>query len=132
MSCLQVDKLVETKGLDYMDREKAKRHAKQQAEQMYDQQYGGRDIQGGGGGNWGNLGNQYGVGGGGIGIICFSSCVLWKERRNVFMVCPSNEADCMCHVLAMTTCLSGSGNLYKVANVWLLHLLTCYVCCFRK
>ena len=70
MWCLQVDKLVETKGLDYMDREKAKRHAKQQAEQMYDQQYGGRDIQGGGGGNWGNLGNQYGVGGEHSHFIC--------------------------------------------------------------
>lgn len=62
--CLQVDKLVETKGLDYMDREKAKRHAREQAEQMYDQQYGGRDIQEGGGGNWGNIASQYGVGGG--------------------------------------------------------------------
>lgn len=37
-SLMQVDKLVETKGMDYMDREKAKRHARQQAEQMYDQQ----------------------------------------------------------------------------------------------
>ncbi len=61
---MQVDKLVETKGLDYVDREKAKRHAKQQAEQIYDQQYGNRDV-GDGGGNWGNVGQQYGVGGGG-------------------------------------------------------------------
>ena len=38
MALMQVDKLVETKGLDYLDREKAKRHARQQAEQMYDQQ----------------------------------------------------------------------------------------------
>ncbi|CAO1621051.1 unnamed protein product [Jaminaea pallidilutea] len=37
----EVDKLFETKGLDYLDREKAKRHAKQEAEQAYDQQYGG-------------------------------------------------------------------------------------------
>ena len=59
---MQVDKLVETKGLDYMDREKAKRHARQQAEQMYDQQYSGRDLGGGGGGNWGNVGQRYGVG----------------------------------------------------------------------
>lgn len=59
---LQVDKLIETKGMDYMDREKAKRHARQQAEQMYDQQYGNRDIGGGGGGNWGNVGQRYGVG----------------------------------------------------------------------
>ncbi|KAH6896047.1 hypothetical protein B0T10DRAFT_479357 [Thelonectria olida] len=35
----EVDKLVETKGLDYVDREKAKRHARQQAEHLYDQQY---------------------------------------------------------------------------------------------
>lgn len=62
--CWQVDKLIETKGMNYMDREKAKRHAKQQAEQMYDQNYGNRDIGGGGGGNWGNIGNQYGMGGG--------------------------------------------------------------------
>lgn len=36
----EVDKLVETKGLDMIDREKAKHHAKQQAERMYDEQYG--------------------------------------------------------------------------------------------
>ncbi len=36
----EVDKLVETRGLDFIDREKAKHHAKQQAEQMYDSQYG--------------------------------------------------------------------------------------------
>ena len=69
--CLKVDMLVETKGMDYMDREKAKRHAKQQAEQMYDQQYGGRDINSSGNTNWGYLGNQYGVGsgmGGGYGM----------------------------------------------------------------
>eukprot|EP00891_Asterochloris_glomerata_P007934 jgi/Astpho2/7934/gw1.00118.54.1_t len=28
--CAEVDRLAETKGMDYMDREKAKRHAKQQ------------------------------------------------------------------------------------------------------
>ena len=39
----EVDKLFETKGLDFIDREKAKRHAKQQAEQMYDHQYGDMD-----------------------------------------------------------------------------------------
>lgn len=54
--------------MNYMDKEKAKRHAKQQAEQMYDQNYGNRDIGGGGGGNWGNIGNQYGMGGGGYGM----------------------------------------------------------------
>ena len=37
---LQVDKLAETKGMDYLDREKAKRHAKQEAENLYDQNYG--------------------------------------------------------------------------------------------
>ncbi|KIS68717.1 uncharacterized protein UMAG_03284 [Mycosarcoma maydis] len=35
----EVDKLFETKGLDFLDREQAKRHARQQAEQLYDQQY---------------------------------------------------------------------------------------------
>ncbi|CAL5229764.1 g13148 [Coccomyxa viridis] len=36
----EVDKLCETKGMDYIDREKAKRHAQEQANQMYDQTYG--------------------------------------------------------------------------------------------
>jgi hypothetical protein len=35
----EVDKLFETKGLDFLDKEEAKRHAKQQAEHLYDQQY---------------------------------------------------------------------------------------------
>ena len=35
----EVDKLAETKGLDFVDREKAKRHAKQNAEHMYDEHY---------------------------------------------------------------------------------------------
>jgi len=35
----EVDKLVETKGLDYIDREKAKSQAQQQAEQMLYQAY---------------------------------------------------------------------------------------------
>lgn len=39
----EVDKLFETKGLDYVDREKAKHHAKKQAEEMYDHQYGDSD-----------------------------------------------------------------------------------------
>jgi hypothetical protein len=39
----EVDRLAETKGEDYLDREKAKRHAKESAEQMYDDQYGGQD-----------------------------------------------------------------------------------------
>ncbi|CAJ2507596.1 Uu.00g087820.m01.CDS01 [Anthostomella pinea] len=38
----EVDKLFETKGLDAYDREKAKHHAKKQAEELYDQQYGGQ------------------------------------------------------------------------------------------
>lgn len=38
----EVDKLVETKGLDFVDREKAKHHAKKQAEELYEQQYGGK------------------------------------------------------------------------------------------
>jgi hypothetical protein len=39
----EVDKLVETKGLDEFDAERAKHHARKQAEQMYDQQYGDMD-----------------------------------------------------------------------------------------
>ncbi|CAK1366370.1 uncharacterized protein RHO25_011121 [Cercospora beticola] len=36
----EVDRLAETKGADYIDREKAKRQARENAEQMYDQHYG--------------------------------------------------------------------------------------------
>lgn len=36
----EVDKLAETKGEDFYDREKAKHEAKRRAEQMYDQHYG--------------------------------------------------------------------------------------------
>lgn len=39
----EVDKLAETKGLDFIDREKAKHHSKKQAEHLYEQQYGGYD-----------------------------------------------------------------------------------------
>jgi hypothetical protein len=39
----EVDKLVETKGLDYVDSEKAKRHARDNVENMYDEHYGGQD-----------------------------------------------------------------------------------------
>ncbi|KAI0443885.1 hypothetical protein F4803DRAFT_286944 [Xylaria telfairii] len=39
----EVDKLFETKGLDAIDREKAKHHAKKQAEHLYEQQYGQSD-----------------------------------------------------------------------------------------
>ncbi|KAI2643170.1 hypothetical protein GGS21DRAFT_495064 [Xylaria nigripes] len=39
----EVDKLFETKGLDGIDRERAKHHAKKQAEHLYDQHYGDRD-----------------------------------------------------------------------------------------
>lgn len=35
----EVDKLFETKGLDYLDQEKAKRHAQQEAVQQYEQRY---------------------------------------------------------------------------------------------
>lgn len=35
----QVDKLAETKGEDWFDKEKAQREAKRQAEQMYDEHY---------------------------------------------------------------------------------------------
>ncbi|KAG0052495.1 hypothetical protein BGZ83_002525 [Gryganskiella cystojenkinii] len=36
----EADKLFETKGLDALDRQRAKREAEQQACTMYDQQYG--------------------------------------------------------------------------------------------
>ncbi|KAI5250802.1 hypothetical protein E4T42_04768 [Aureobasidium subglaciale] len=39
----EIDKLVETKGLDYMDTQKAKRQTKQNAEHLYDEQYGQYD-----------------------------------------------------------------------------------------
>ncbi|KAG9244936.1 hypothetical protein BJ878DRAFT_503806 [Calycina marina] len=35
----EIDKLAETKGMDFVDREKAKQHAKQQTEHMYDEHY---------------------------------------------------------------------------------------------
>jgi hypothetical protein len=39
----EVDKLAETKGEDWFDRERAKHQAKQRAEQLYDSHYGGQD-----------------------------------------------------------------------------------------
>lgn len=36
----EVDKLCETKGADYIDRERAKHEARRRAEDMYDQHYG--------------------------------------------------------------------------------------------
>lgn len=39
----EVDKLAETKGMDYVDKERAKHRARENAEQMYDQHYGQYD-----------------------------------------------------------------------------------------
>ncbi|OKL64620.1 hypothetical protein UA08_00302 [Talaromyces atroroseus] len=39
----EVDKLVETKGLTEWDKIEARRHAKENAENLYDQHYGGQD-----------------------------------------------------------------------------------------
>ena len=39
----EVDRLAETKGADYIDREKAKHEAKNRAVDLYDQHYGGQD-----------------------------------------------------------------------------------------
>jgi len=39
----EVDKLAETKGMDFVDRERAKHHAKKNAEKLYDEQYGDMD-----------------------------------------------------------------------------------------
>ncbi|CAO3668634.1 unnamed protein product [Umbelopsis vinacea] len=35
----EAEKLIETKGLDFLDREKTKRHAKQQVTEYYDREY---------------------------------------------------------------------------------------------
>lgn len=39
----EVDKLAETKGMDFVDREEAKHKAKKNAENMYNDHYGGQD-----------------------------------------------------------------------------------------
>ena len=39
----EVDKLAETKGEDWFDRERAKHEAKKRAENMYDDHYGDQD-----------------------------------------------------------------------------------------
>jgi hypothetical protein len=39
----EVDKLVETKGMDWVDSEKAKHEGRRRAEAMYDDHYGGQD-----------------------------------------------------------------------------------------
>lgn len=39
----EVDKLFETKGLDYLDKDKAKGDAREIAEKSYDQHYGGQE-----------------------------------------------------------------------------------------
>ncbi|KAF8974918.1 hypothetical protein BGZ46_009590 [Entomortierella lignicola] len=36
----QLDKLFETKGLDFIDRQKAKHHAQQEADKLYAEKYG--------------------------------------------------------------------------------------------
>lgn len=55
----EADKLIETHGENFYDREKMQHDAKEQANQCYDQQYG--NNQGGGG----DYGNQQGGGDGG-------------------------------------------------------------------
>ncbi|CAG8733964.1 23099_t:CDS:2, partial [Dentiscutata erythropus] len=37
----EAEKLIETKGLDALDKAKAKRHAEEQASQLYDEKYSG-------------------------------------------------------------------------------------------
>ncbi|KAL3135954.1 hypothetical protein ABBQ32_006998 [Trebouxia sp. C0010 RCD-2024] len=54
----EVDRLAETKGMDFLDREKAKRQASREASNLYDQNYGNQDV-GNGGGNWEGLHNNY-------------------------------------------------------------------------
>lgn len=60
----EADKLVETKGENFYDREKMKRDAQQNASDYYDQQYQGGGGQGGGdSGYGGNQGGDSGYGG---------------------------------------------------------------------
>jgi hypothetical protein len=40
---VEVDRLAETKGADYIDRERAKHEAKKNAEHLYDEHYGRED-----------------------------------------------------------------------------------------
>ena len=40
---LEVDRLAETKGADYIDRERAKHQARNNAQDLYDQHYGGQE-----------------------------------------------------------------------------------------
>jgi len=40
---VEVDRLAETKGADYIDRERAKHEAKKNAEHMYDEHYGNQE-----------------------------------------------------------------------------------------
>lgn len=39
----EVDKLFESKGLNFLDKEKAKHHAKEHATENYDRHYGGKE-----------------------------------------------------------------------------------------
>lgn len=43
LAAAEVDKVAETKGLDFIDRERAKHHAKKQAEELYERQYGDKE-----------------------------------------------------------------------------------------
>ncbi|KAI9658713.1 MAG: hypothetical protein M1821_002273 [Bathelium mastoideum] len=61
----EVDKLAETKGADAWDREKAKHQARENAEQMYDDHYGGQDQYDPGYGSNDRLNQQFGGGYGG-------------------------------------------------------------------
>lgn len=60
----EADKLVETKGEDFYDREKMKRDSQNNASDLYDQKYQGGGGQGGGdSGYGGNQGGDSGYGG---------------------------------------------------------------------
>lgn len=43
LAAAEADKLIETKGLGFVDRDRVRHHAKKQAEELYDRQYGDRD-----------------------------------------------------------------------------------------
>ena len=45
--------------MDFLDKEKAKRQAKQESNNLYDQRYGNQDVGGSDQGNWDNVQNNY-------------------------------------------------------------------------
>ena len=63
LAAAEADKLVETKGEDFYDRQKMQRDARNNATSYYEQQYQGGGNQGGDSGYGGNQGGDSGYGG---------------------------------------------------------------------